>query len=67
MSLLADETVSSFETENMQSDNESQRDGEEESGRNNVCVCVCLCGLYFTSVDADMCERHQGSASYHGS
>ena len=33
VSLLADETVSSFETENMQSDNESQRDREEERGK----------------------------------
>lgn len=46
VSLLADETVSSFETENMQSDNESQRDGEEESGRNNVCVCVSVWAVF---------------------
>ena len=37
-----------------------------KEGRNSVCVCVCVCvcGLYFTSVDADMCKQHQGSASY---
>jgi len=52
VSLLAEETVFSFETENMQSDSESQRDTEMErkqKGRDNVCVCVCVrarvCGL----------------------
>lgn len=48
VSLLADGTVSSFATENMQSDSESQRDTEMErkqKGRDNLCACVCVCGL----------------------
>lgn len=53
MSLLADETVSSFETENMQSDSESQRDTERqrrsrrgEITRIKVCVSVCVWAVF---------------------
>lgn len=59
MSLLADETVSSFEIENMQSDNEEPEGLGGWSGVGGAGEG----GLRFISADADMCERHHGSAS----
>lgn len=64
MSLLADETVSSFEIENMQSDSESQRD-REESGGEGYCVCVrvrvcvgCISFLLMPTCASDIRALH---------
>lgn len=43
VSLLADETVSSFETENMQSDSESQRDTERQRRSRRAVFHFCGC------------------------
>lgn len=68
MSLLADETVSSFETENMQSDSESQRDTERQrrSRRGEitrikvrVCVCVgCISLLWMPTCESNIRVLH---------